>query len=241
MTCVIVQSSYIPWRGYFDLIRRADTFVFLDDVQFTRRDWRTRNFIKSHQGPSLLAVPVQAPNHHSLRICDVRIDTTTHWARKHLRSIEQAYARAPFRDLMLELVADVYANPPEMLHQLNRELTIRLWRAFSGNAPRRFVGVEELPGSEAHGDRSARLAEICRAVGETTYLSGPSAQCYTDAQTFAARGVSIDYIDYDYAPYTQIHGAFAPQLSLLDVLMNLGPCCIDEALKPGALILPQSA
>lgn len=234
-TCAIIQSSYIPWRGYFDLIRQADVFVFLDSVQFTRRDWRTRNYIKSNGRLISLIVPVNASNHHEIRISDIDIDPTSHWAKKHLHSIETTYARAPFRDVILESLRPVYENPPKKLFLLNRALTQICWDLFTGNAPKKFLGDEQIDfGTFA--SPTDRIVQICRTVGATKYLSGPSAASYTDPKLFSDNGIVLEYAKYDYLPYSQLHGPFQGAVSIIDVLFNLGPNCADQALaKVGTL------
>lgn len=235
-TCAIVQSSYIPWRGYFDLIGRSDIFVFLDGVQFTRRDWRTRNYIKTSKGAQLLSVPVKAPKHFELSIRQVPIDSSRDWAGRHLKSIRQAYARAPFREAVLAAIEPIYAHPPELLSELNRRLTLECWSFFSGAAPKRFIGDEEL-GALPTDDPNGRLIEIAKRAGASRYLSGPSAAAYLDLERWREAGIEVELARYEYAPYAQLFGDFIQAVSIVDTLMCLGPACVEAALArpwPGA-------
>ena len=229
MRCAVVQSSYIPWRGYFDLIRQADVFVFLDSVEFSKQDWRTRNKIKTAQGLKWLSVPVLWRGNSTKPISQIRLDPTGAWNTKHVRSIEQAYARAPFRNEVVALLSPIYQDPPEYLYQFNRELTQRLWGFFSGGAPKQFVGDEtlSLPDTEC---KDERLISLCRQLGATRYLSGPSAQAYIQPDTWHRAGIELSYIDYRYVPYPQLHGPFEPFVSIVDTLMQLGPGSLEQAL-----------
>ena len=95
-TVVVLQPGYLPWLGFFDQMRRADVFVYYDDVQYDKHGWRNRNRIKTQDGPQWLTVPVRHGGQGFPRIIDVEIDGRTPWARKHVASVRQAYARAPF-------------------------------------------------------------------------------------------------------------------------------------------------
>jgi hypothetical protein len=229
-TCVIVQSSYLPWRGYFDLIDRADCFVFLDGVQFTRRDWRTRNFIRTQNGGSLcLSVPVHAPDHQNLKISEVSIDYSQAWVKRHLRSMSQGYSQSPHRDLVMASLAQVYDQNILGLAALNRKLIQTCWDLLSEAKPKVFVGDEtlDIPDSLT---KTARIVEICRRLGVNRYLSGPTARDYIEPTAFAQAGICLEYADYNFVEYPQIHGGFDPFVSVVDTLMNLGPGCLNRAL-----------
>ena len=208
--------------------------MFLDHVQFTRRDWRTRNAIKTARGLVWLSVPVKAKNHLDLKVADVLLDSTSHWAEKHLRSIEQAYSQAPFLSQIIARIRATYEHPPTLLMDLNRSLTRICWEVLSAGQHKRFIGDEEL-GDLTDSDKNTRLIEICKRVGATNYLSGPSAKEYILPAAWDAAGIKFEYIAYNYRAYPQLHGDFLPHVSILDVLMNLGPGSLDSALAPQAL------
>lgn len=220
-TCVILQPSYLPWRGYFDLVHDADVFVFYDDVQYDKHGWRNRNRIKTAQGPRWLTVPVLAKGNVSggVPVKDVAIARTQDWAKKHLASIGQAYARAPFFRDTMDLVERLLAKPYERLVDLDIESTIAIATAL-GIDGTRFVRASELG---VDGGKTERLVRITQHLGATRYLSGPSARDYIDAQLFADAAVTLDYKVYDYPPYEQLHPPFEPQVSVLDLMFMHGP------------------
>jgi hypothetical protein len=212
----IVQSSYLPWLGYFDLIRRSDEFVFLDDVQYTKRDWRNRNYFKFQSGVGRLTVPVERGS-RGLPIEDVQI-AGVDWAARHWRSLSQSYAKAAYFKSFKDYVEPIFLNPPVMLSVLNQTLTRAVCSALSIKTV--------LSKSTDYGrfkGKNDRLISLCVAAGATHYLSGPKAQAYMDEAAFLKAGVTVEYMEYNYPTYRQLHGAFVPNLSILDALFNEGP------------------
>ena len=224
---VAVQSSYIPWRGYFDLIRRADKFVFLDSVQFTSQSWRNRNYIRSHEGRLLLTVPVKK---RRAPVSEIEIDYSHGWRRRQLQSFTQLYSRAPFRAPVLEILQSAFEEEPPLLMTLNRNLTKRLWAFASGGLEKCFIGDEELNIDHENGPNE-RLISLCRELGATTYISGPTASGYVDRERWLASGIELRYIEYAYAPYKQLFEPFEPFVSIVDALANLGAGCLDSLLQ----------
>jgi hypothetical protein len=215
----IVQSSYVPWKGYLDLIRRVDEFVLLDDAQFTKRDWRSRNRIKTAQGPIWLTVPVQVRGRYHQRI-DETLVADAAWAQRHWTTIEQAYARSPGFDAIRDVLRDAYerAGAEERLSLVNRTLLEALCGLLGIRTP--LVWSTDY-GSE--GQRTERLVHLCRRAGATTYLSGPAAQAYLDEEAFRAVGVEVEWMRYDYPEYPQPHGPFEHAVSAIDLLASVGP------------------
>lgn len=216
MRAAIIQPSYIPWRGYFDIIASADAFVFLDDVQYTPRDWRNRNRIKTHQGAHWLTVPVLSPHRQCIR--DVRIDESTAWRRKHLQSIRQAYAAAPFFQPCFSEFSTLLQEKEDSLSALDIRLTRWLMHKLAIQTPI-LLSSDMAP----RGTRTARLIDIVQKLGADTYLSGPSAAAYLDVEQFQRHHIQLEFKTYGYAPYPQLHGAFVPDVSVLDLLFNTGP------------------
>jgi hypothetical protein len=216
--CAIVQPSYIPWRGYFDIIRRVDLFVFYDDVQYDRRGWRNRNIVKSPQGPLWLTIPVKARNNQVERtpINAIEIDGDA-WAARHLRTLHHLYARAPHFDEQRSWLDAMYANPPKLLADFTIASTIELARRLSIET--RFLRSSELAVS---GAKTERLIEVLASVGATHYLSGPSARSYLDEALMAAQGISVEWMRYDYPEYPQLYPPYDPQVSILDLLFMTG-------------------
>jgi len=215
----IVQSNYIPWKGYFDLIRFCDEFVLYDDVQYTRRDWRNRNLIKTPHGLHWLTIPVEVKGRYLQRIRDTRVSDPG-WGRKHWAVLRHNYAKAPFFQRYRECLEALYLAPsPEYLSEINRIFLEAIAPELGIRTPISFSGDYEL----AEG-RSERLLGICRAARADVYLSGPAARGYLDEGLFAAAGIRVEWMDYSgYAQYPQLFGAFEHGVSVLDLLFNAGP------------------
>ena len=215
----IVQSCYVPWKGYFDLIDRVDEFVLLDDAQFTKRDWRNRNRIKTAQGPQWLTVPVQVKGRYHQRI-DETLVSEPGWAERHWKTLHHAYAAAPAFDAHRDAVEAAYAAVADepRLSAVNRTLLEALGALLGVDTP--LSWSTDHPGG---GAKSARLLEICRDTGATEYVSGPSARTYLDVDAFAAAGIAVEWMDYDgYPEYPQLHPPFEHAVTVLDVLFNTG-------------------
>ena len=220
MLAVILQPSYIPWRGYFDQIRRADLFIFYDDVQYDKNGWRNRNQIKTHQGKQWLTIPVHSQGvTEGTPIKDVRIDWTKAWSKKHLNALTYAYSRAPFFKQNLPLLEEFYSRQDEFLADLTIDFTKKLSREL-GITHTRFMRSSEIPGIE--GQKTDRLIQILQHVGAQDYLSGPSARDYIEKEKFVAAGISLEYIRYDYPEYPQLYPPYDPNVSILDLLFMLG-------------------
>lgn len=217
-TVAILQPSYIPWKGYFDIIDRADVFIFLEDVQYTVQDWRSRNRIKLKTGGSAwLSVPVAGTIHQL--ICEARIDSRKPWRKKHLRSIEQNYSKAPYFRKYFPGLCDVYEQHKEFLADLDIALTKQIcrWLGISSE----FLSSTEF---DTSAEPTTRLIDLVQAVGGDHYLSGPAARDYLDEAAFEKSGISLEYVSYaGYPPYPQISEPFEHQVSVLDLLFMTGP------------------
>lgn len=217
-TIVVLQPGYLPWLGFFDQMRRADVFVYLDDAQYDKHGWRNRNRIKSQSGPQWLSVPVRHRGLGFPRILDVEIDNQTTWARKHVSSIRQAYARAPHLADYLPALEEILGRRWERLVDLDLALSTRMagWLGLS-------TRVERSSSLGLATERSERLLEICSRFGAGRYLSGNAAQDYLDVPLFERHGIAVEWQDFAHPVYPQLHGAFVPYLSALDLLLNCGP------------------
>ena len=219
----IVQSSYIPWKGYFDLIRAADEFILLDDVQFTKRDWRSRNRIKTKDGLAWLTIPVHSKGKYLQTIAETTV-SDTEWARRHWQTIRGAYARAPYFAAYADAFAALYAAPPgDRLSDINRAFIDALCQAL-GITTRITWSSEYDPGD----GRNERLIDLCVKAGATEYVSGPAARSYIDEAAFAAAGVAVVFADYGgYPDYPQPYPPFEHAVSALDLLFCCGPRATD--------------
>jgi hypothetical protein len=219
MRVVILQPSYIPWRGFFDLIRRADVFVFYDDVQYDKHGWRNRNRVKTASGSTWLTIPVMAKGNVTggTLVKDVGIAWTQDWAKKHLQTLRQSYGKAPCFGEYFEKLVPFFEKRPERLVDLTIPLTIEIARWL--DLPARFARSSEL-GIE--GTKTGRLVEIVKHFGGTEYLSGPSAKDYLEEGAFAEAGITLEYASYKYPEYPQLHPPYDPQVTILDTLFMVG-------------------
>jgi hypothetical protein len=216
----IVQSNYIPWKGYFDLIDHVDEFVLLDEVQYTRRDWRNRNRIKTAAGTRWLSIPVLTRGRYEQRIDATRI-ADPGWRRSHWSAIEQAYRSAPHFASVAAALEPLYAalDGVELLSEVNFALLRRVCDMLGIDTQ-----VTWSTDYDTADDRSRRLLDICLATGATEYVSGPLARDYLDIAAFEAAGIAVAWFDYSgYPPYPQLHGPFEHGVSAIDLLFNTGP------------------
>jgi hypothetical protein len=221
MNCVILQPSYIPWRGYFDQIRRADVFVFYDDVQYDKHGWRNRNRIKTANGTQWLTIPVSKKGNvaQHLLINDMHICWDTSWNEKHWAAITQSYRKAPHFQRYAPALERLYTSRPELLADFTIELTIALAREL-GITKTCFLRSSELA---VPGNKTDRLVGILQKLGTTHYISGPSARDYLEEDKLASAGITLEYMSYHYPEYQQLYPPFDPQVSILDLLFVAGP------------------
>lgn len=234
-TIVVTQSNYLPWRGWFDMLRQSDALVLLDSVQFTRRDWRNRNRIKTPQGPAWLTVPVEVKGRYSQAVDETRISDPG-WAEAHLRSIALAYSRAPhFTAAFPWLEREIRAVAKEDLLTRVNESLIRAFCAKLGLGLPITRDGDLLPREELVGmDPSERLAALTHAMGGTRYISGPAAKAYMDPEPFDRRGIEIVWMDYSgYPAYPQLWGEFEPAVSVVDLMLNAGDAAPGLLGRPG--------
>jgi hypothetical protein len=214
----VLQPGYLPWLGFFDQLRRADIFVYYDDVQYDKHGWRNRNRIKTRQGPAWLTVPVRHGGFP--RILDVEIDARTPWARKHVLTVRQAYARAPHLPRYLPALEALLSQRWVRLVDLDIAC-VDLLASWLGVRAR----IERSSALRIGGTRSERLVNICRHFGATRYLSGDAAQSYLETGLFERHGIAVEWQRYAHPTYPQLHGDFVSHLSALDLILNCG----DEA------------
>jgi hypothetical protein len=219
MSICIIQSCYIPWKGFFDLIGRCDEYVVLDGAQYVKRHWHNRNRIMTPSGPIWLTIPVATKSRFEQPIDEVGFAEP--WADKHWRSIELAYRKSPF-----------FANEAPAL-KATYEAAERLDRLTDVNMlflnvlmARLDISTSMVRDSEfsPQGARTARLLDICIKAGATKYLSGPSAREYFDESSFAAAGISVEWMSYGpYEAYPQRGPTFDHAVSVIDLLFSTGP------------------
>ncbi len=218
----IVQSNYIPWKGYFDLINRVDEFVLFDDVQYTRRDWRNRNRIKTPHGPAWLTIPVATKGRYLSPIKDVTVDDPR-WASSHWRTIAAHYGRARCFARYRDRLEHLYASCEERrLSEVNRRF-LAAFCEILGIGTRLSWSMDYLNAGDDGLGRTERLVAICRRAGATSYLSGPAARAYLEIDLFARAGIHVEFADYSgYPEYDQCHPPFVHEVSVLDLILNMG-------------------
>jgi WbqC-like protein family len=215
MKVCIVQSNFLPWRGYFDLIRESDLFVVYDDVQFTKNDWRNRNRIKTPRGTRWITVPVHRHLHQLIE--QTPIDYSSAWAEKMLNRIRESYRAAPhFQPYFSELAA-LLQRPAGSISELN----VRLLRWACGHLSIATPMVMSRA-YRAAGAKTERLIGILREAKASAYLSGPAAQAYLRPEMFAAAGIALHYKEYRYPEYEQLHPPYDPAVSVIDLLFMTG-------------------
>lgn len=215
----IIQSCYIPWKGFFDLIGRCDEYVILDRAQYVKRHWHNRNRIKTANGVDWLTIPVLTKGRFEQPIDEVEIEKN--WAEKHWRTIEMAYRRAPYFETYASSIKNCYeqAASQTLLTEVNLLFLVKLCTLL--DLKTRIVRDTTYPAS---GIKTARLLDIAKAAGATSYLSGPSARAYFDEALFAQAGIGVEWMSYvGYPQYQQIHGEFDHAVSILDLIFNAGP------------------
>jgi len=230
MNVVILQPSYIPWRGYFHQISKADLFIFYDDVQYDKHGWRNRNQIKTAQGKQWLTIPVHSGGAtEGLLIKEAKIDWARPWAVNHWKALTFSYAKAPYFRQYASLLEPFYQRHDTLLADFTIDLTIALAREL-GISQTRFMRSSEIPGVD--GQKTDRLIQILSKVGTTHYISGPSARDYIEQDKFDAAGISLEYMLYDYPEYPQIYPPFDGQVSILDLLFMTGPEAFQSISRP---------
>jgi hypothetical protein len=216
----ILQPGYLPWLGFFEQMLRSDLFVIYDDVQYDKHGWRNRNRVKGPDGPIWLTVPVRIKGLNKPNINEVLIDPAQpRWARKHCQTLRQLYGKAPFLDQYYPRLEATLLEAWEKIADLDVAL-IRLFANWLG------LGTEIVLSSSlgCHAeDPTARLVEICQAVGADIFYEGSSGKNYLDMRQFAAAGVQVVFQEYECQPYPQLYGGFISHLSIVDLLFNCGP------------------
>jgi hypothetical protein len=216
---IITQSNYIPWKGYFDSINTVDHFIIYDDMQYTRRDWRNRNKIKTKDGLLWLTIPVEVKGKYFQKINETVVSDPK-WGSQHWKTIQFNYSKAPFFKDYKDAFEEFYLNnEKKFLTEINYALISIINRILGINTEITFSSDYEL----AEG-KTERLVDLCKKVGATDYYSGPAAQAYMDESLFEKEDIKVHYFDYSgYPVYNQLFGDFAHDVSVIDLIFNEGP------------------
>jgi WbqC-like protein family len=218
MKAVILQSNYIPWKGYFDLMNMADVFVIYDEVQYTKNDWRNRNKIKTGNGLIWLTIPVKQEK-LSQRIIDTQVHNND-WRKKHWNAISMSYSRAAYFKRYRSLFEALYLDSAEThLSRINYDFFVVINEILGINT--KLMWSNELNLVEG---KSERLVDLCKKVGADEYISGPAAKDYLQTELFEKEKITVSWMDYsDYPEYRQLYPPFEHGVSVLDLIFNEGP------------------
>jgi len=214
----IVQSNYIPWKGYFDLINMVDEFVLYDDVQYTKNDWRNRNIIKTDQGSQWLTIPVKHEKRDQL-IINTKI-SDHRWPQKHWATLSQNYSKAKYFKDHRDLFESLYlSSTDEYLSRINYRFITAINKVLGIDTRLRWSSEFDLQSG-----RTARLLSICKQCNATEYFSGPAAKTYFDQELARKENINVHWVDYGgYQEYTQLYPPFEHRVSILDLIFSEGP------------------
>lgn len=216
-TCVIMQPTYLPWLGYFDLMRNSDIFVFLDHAQFSKQSWQQRNKIRDKNGELILTVPTKIGHHKEAYIKDVLIDKARNPLRKHLKSIELNYSKSKNYVAVIEELRKIYSKDHDTLHGLNVDLILL-------GCKLKNISTNIIYSSELHveGQKVEALIDICKKVNADHYLSPVGSKVYIEENNlFSQNNIALSYQDFKHPVYQQINYTdFISHLSFIDHLFN---------------------
>lgn len=214
----ILQSNYIPWKGYFDIINMVDLFVFYDDLQYTKQDWRNRNKIKSPQGPVWISIPCGSDIKRL--ICDVK-PLEHRWQQQHWDKMVKYYNQAPYFKKYSEFFEDFYLNHTwENLSELNQYLIKKISKELLDIS----TTFDDSRGYNLSNSKAERLIELLKKTEATNYLSGPAAKNYLNESHLEPLGIELEWMDYsNYPVYDQLYAPFEHGVSIVDLLFNVGP------------------
>ena len=219
----VMQPTFLPWIGYFDLIDQSDRFVFLDSVQFSKQSWQQRNRVKGPNGDQWLTVPVLTKGLPNQPVSEVKINQNTKFKEKTIKTVTQIYRKAPFFDSCIDELSHILLKSHVFLVDLNIEL-IR-WICKQLEIKTEMIRSSSLT---SEGKKVELLINICKELNATTYLSTPGAKVYIDENNlFAPNGIDLVYHAFEHPEYRQINGEFIPYMSIIDLLFNEGPASLS--------------
>ena len=222
MKAAMHQLQYMPGLRFFAKMRAADLFIYLDDVQYEKREFQNRNRVRTGNGVQFLTVPVLVKGKFSQTIKEVKINPTYAWREEHLRAIKINYGHARYLKDYLPVLETIYSGDYALLGEAALATIVFLKDAFGIKTPTRLSSEFKVASTGAH-----RLVDLCEAAGAGEYYSGAGAREYLDEKLFAERKIKLSWQDFTVKPYPQAFGGFEPDLSALDLLLNCGPESIN--------------
>lgn len=237
MNIVVIQPSFLPWRGFFHLVRKSDIFVHYDDVLYSKHSWRNRNRIVTGAGTMWMTVPIATKGCLQKKIYEVKIAPAVDWRGKLLGQIYSNYRKAAFFGMYYPDLEKIIRADWEFIADLDIALFDYVCVCLS--LKRKTARSKDLCLKET--DPVKRLVELCKLLGGTRYISGPSGEDYIQGGTlFKDNGLKLEFFEYpEYPPYTQLYGSYDAHISIIDVLFNVGPRAAEYiwGIVPGAPVL----
>jgi len=220
------QPVYLPWLGLFHKIALSDKFIYFDQVQYLPKDWMNRNKIKAHNNEIWLTVPVLRKGYRDLKTCEIEINNSIDWQKKHLRSISINYKKSPFFEKYIWFFEDVYSRSWKYLSELNEHM-LKWFITELG------IKVEFLHAGDFNfeGTKSDLVFDMCKKMKADTYIFGTLGKGYADTEKFEKNNISLIFQDYNSPTYSQINGDFISRLSIVDLLFNCGPNSLEILLS----------
>ncbi|MEW6600033.1 MAG: WbqC family protein [Nitrospirota bacterium] len=215
------QPLFIPWIGYFDKINKVDLFVIVDNVQFTTAGWIRRNTIKGSLGAQRLIVPVKDKKHTGQLISDVLIDNDSnpHWRTKHLKTFIANYGRAPYFEQIIDLLNHIYSLEWKSLSRFNIELINGICSFLDIHTQIVFASDKNIQGG-----KTDLIIDICEKTDADTFMLGMGGSLlYADRALILSKGIKLVSQNFRHPEYRQLYEGFLPNLSVLDLLFNMGP------------------
>lgn len=228
MIVFVHQPEYVPWLGFFDKLARCDLFVIYDDAQFVHGGYHNRNRIRTSKGWRWITIPIV--HHHPQMIKDVRI-SGSQWVKEHLQVLAQNYEKAPFFRTYFSIIEDALNFDHELLIGLNLHLLRNIAEALG-------INVEMIRSSEFpyHGqEKNEKLISMCKFMGADSYLSGSGGKAYVDEKAFSEANIKLQWHKYLHPTYTQSFEGFQANMSIVDLLFNVGPQAKDVILSGGSI------
>ena len=212
----IIQSNYLPWKGYFDIIHDVDTFIFLEDAQYTKEDWRNRNKIKTPLGIKWITVPVHSSIYQT--ISQTKIDNSRNWCEDHKKRILHNYSKSNYYDSYKNDIFKIYSKNYDTISELN---------IYSIQLICRLLDIDvDLKNSEdfnVQGRKDDKIIELCKTIGAKKYITGPAAKAYINENKFEISGIELEYKNYSgYPEYEQLWNGFNHFVSIIDTIFNCG-------------------
>ncbi len=222
MICAIMQPTYNPWLGYFDMIDKVDIFVFLDDVQLAKRSWQVRNRIKGANGEIWLTIPIKkTAKRDEIRIKDALPNYEQNWTDKHLKTIEHNYKKAKYFNEVFPFIENHFSKKAESLAEFNSQLIMDIAKKIGTSTVFKYSSQLNV-----EGNKDVKLVNICKKLDTEEYLSPQGSAVYINQHhkggEFVTNNIDLYYHDYEHPVYKQLYGEFLPYMGILDLLMNEG-------------------